>query len=340
MSLATITSPRLSCADSRARGARRVPSTRPDHFGTHSIPELRAGGVNVQVLPIWVTPEDAEAALRNAVLTAEYLHEEAEKNADAVAICGDGAAIDAAVAAGKIALVLALEGCAPIGQDSALFRTFFRLGVRIASFTHMGRTLLADGSGEDDTGSRLPGAGVAAVREMERLGILVDVSHLSIAGTAHVLEIAARPVIASHSSARALHDIHRNLSDDQLRAIAATGGVIGVNFLPVFLDARVFTLDRLVDHIAHIVGVVGEEHVGIGPDFIADYYDALYPTFSPPFHGFDLKVRLAGMTGPRDLPHLTEALLARGFGEDAVRKILGANFLRVFREVLGHPARG
>ena len=88
--------------------------------------------------------------------------------------------------------------------------TFYRMGVRIASFTHLGRTLLADGSGEDDTGSRLTASGVAALETMETLGILMDVSHLSVNGVAHVLELARRPVIASHSSARALCDPHRN----------------------------------------------------------------------------------------------------------------------------------
>jgi membrane dipeptidase len=101
------------------------------------------------------------------------------------------------VASGKIALVIAMEGALALGPDESLVEIFYELGVRMISFTHMGRTLLADGSGEDATGSRLPRAGVAVLREMERLGIIFDVSHLGAAGVEHALELVTRPVIAS-----------------------------------------------------------------------------------------------------------------------------------------------
>ena len=142
-----------------------------------------------------------------------------------------------------------------------------RLGVRVASIAHWGRTALADGSGEDATGSRLTAPGVAALREMERLGMIFDVSHLGASGVAHVLELATRPVMATHSSARALRDHHRNLTDDQIRGVAATGGVICVNFLPGFLaeDPADFTVDRLVDHIEHVAGVGRDRPRGPGP---------------------------------------------------------------------------
>ncbi|HKV44805.1 MAG TPA: dipeptidase [bacterium] len=314
----------------------------PADFRERVIPSLRAGGVDVQVVPIFMEAEyAAEGALRRALQLIEWVHREAEANPDAVALCRSGAEIDAATAEGKIALVLALEGCEAIGKQTELLGTFFRLGVRIASFTHFGRTLLADGSGEDDTGGRLTRAGAAAVREMERLGILVDVSHLSIAGTQHVLELATRPVIASHSSARALLDHHRNLSDDVLRRIAATGGVIGANFFPAFVAAGRPTIDHVVDHLQHLAAVAGWDHVGIGPDFIKEYYDERYPHHpSLKIEGLDAMITIEGLTGPQDLPALTAALLRRGVSEANVRKVLGENFLRVFRSVLGVPGSG
>jgi membrane dipeptidase len=312
---------------------------RADHFASWAIPELRAGGVDVQVLPVYTEPEVAEAALRHVLLTIERLHADIAANGDQVALCLTGADIDAAIAGRRIALVLALEGCAAIGADVELFSTLFRLGVRMASFTHFPRTLLGDGSAEEATGGRLPSSGVAAVWEMERLGMLVDVSHLSAGGTEHVLEIATRPVIASHSSARALRDHHRNLSDAHLHGIAATGGVAGVNVIPLFIDddAQAATLDRVVDHIEHMVAVAGVDHVGLGPDFIKDYYDDLYPHLDivAPLEGINLKQAIPGLAGSRDLPNLTEAMLRRGLPEETVRKILGENFLRVFREVIG-----
>ena len=149
----------------------------------------------------------------------------------------------------------------------------------MVSFTHWSRAMLAEGSADEETGSRLPASGVRAVAEMERLGILLDVSHLAAPSIDHVLELATRTVVASHSSARALCDHHRNLSDEHLRGIAATGGVIGVNVLPTFIDADHPTLDRVIDHIEHIAEVAGVDHVGLGPDFIKEWVDANYPQY-------------------------------------------------------------
>jgi membrane dipeptidase len=184
----------------------------------------------------------------------------------------------------------------------------------------------------------LPRAGVAVLREMDRLGIVCDISHLGAAGVEHVLELATRPVIASHSAARALRDHHRNLTDRQLRGIAATGGVIGLNLLACFIDQDSPTIDRVVDHYEHLVDVVGIEHIGVGPDFIADIYNDLFPAHADlSSEGLDTRLNIEGLYASRHLPNLTAALLRRGFGERDVRLILGENYLRVFREVMGIP---
>jgi membrane dipeptidase len=203
----------------------------------------------------------------------------------------------------------------------------------MVSFTHWSRALLAEGSADEETGSRLPAAGVRAVAELERLGILLDVSHLAAASVDHVLDLAAGVVVATHSCARALRDHHRNLSDEHLRGIAATGGVIGMNVLPTFVDAEAPTLDRVVDHIEHIAETAGIDHVGLGPDFLREYMDAIYPQFEE-FHrfgGVDLKQVVPGLARERDLPSLTERLVERGWAEANIRKLLGENWLRVFR---------
>jgi membrane dipeptidase len=161
------------------------------------LPELRAGGVDVQVCPLYSDPAIPEAHLRQTLRQIAALNREADLNSGDLAICRSGDEIDASVASGKIALVIAMEGALALGPDESLVEIFYELGVRMISFTHMGRTLLADGSGEDATGSRLPRAGVAVLREMERLGIIFDVSHLGAAGVEHALELVTRPVIAS-----------------------------------------------------------------------------------------------------------------------------------------------
>lgn len=310
---------------------------RVDSFRDYWIPNLREGGVDVQVLPVYNEPEYfPEGTVRRTLKLIQLLHEEVAKNADQVALCGNGEEIDAALAEGRIALILSFEGSAAIGADVELFETFFRLGLRMASFSWFGRTLLADGSAEEQTGGRLTRAGVAALSEMERLGIVMDVTHLSIAGVDHVLELARRPVIASHSGARMIFDHHRNLYDEQIKGIAATGGVVGLVFFPGFIDPARPSVDRIVDHIVHISEIAGMDHVGIGPDFIGEYVASRYPNEPDlKIEGLDARAQIEGCFTSRDLPALTDALADRGFIEEDMRKVLGENFLRVFRAVMG-----
>ena len=308
-------------------------------FRSQWLPQLRDGGVDVQVLPVFIDDEfRPEGALRHTMRMIEAGHRIAEGNPDDVTLCVTGSEIDATVADGRIALVLALESAPGVDSDIELLQTLQRLGVRIVSFAHFGRTALADGSGEDAAGSRLTRAGLEAFKLVEELGLIFDVSHLGAGGVAHVLELARRPVMATHSSARALRDHHRNLTDDQLRAIAATGGVVCVNFFPGFLTEGRATIDHLVDHIAHVADVAGPDAVGIGPDFIKELMDEQYPLATElPIEGVDGKAVLPGLEGPRGLPLVTEALLRRGFDKEQVTAILGGNAMRLFREQLGVP---
>ena len=299
-------------------------------FRERWLPQLRAGGVDLQVLPVFIDDQfRPEGALRETLRMIECAHAIAEGNAEDVRLCVDGPQIDAALAEGKIALVLALESMPGLDANVELLATVHRLGVRVASMAHWGRTPLADGSGEDATASRLTAAGVEAVAEMERLGILLDISHLGASGVEHVLELASRPVIATHSSARALRDHHRNLTDDQIRGVAASGGVVCVNFLPGFLaaDPSGYTLARLADHIEHVASVAG-----LGPDFVHEVFtDLTPPCCEDPAAtvDFDVMATLPGLAGPSGLPLLTGELLARGRPEPDIRKILGDNLHRL-----------
>ncbi|MFG1615557.1 dipeptidase [Nonomuraea wenchangensis] len=319
-------------------------SARPPHvwssfFRERWLPQLTAGGVDLQVLPVFIDDQyRPEGALRQTLRMIECAHVIAEGNADRVALCRDAREIDAALESGRIALVLALESMPGLDASVELIPTMHRLGVRVASIAHFGRTPLADGSAEDATGSGLTSHGVAVLAEMERLGVIFDVSHLGASGVAHVLELATRPVIATHSSARALRDHHRNLTDEQLRGVAATGGVVCVNFFAPFLAEQPagYTLDRLLDHIEHIAGVAGLDHVGLGPDFVKEVYDDLLPPFCEGENdrGVDPKATVPGLAGPEGLPLVTEGLLARGLPEKDVEKIIGGNVHRLFGELL------
>jgi len=313
-----------------------------EFFRAHWLPQLREGGVDLQVLPVFI--DDAyrpEGALRQTLRTIECAHRIAELNDDEVALCRDGSEIAAALDSGRIALVLALESAPGVDADVELLETLFRLDVRIASLAHWGRTPLADGSAEDATGSRLTGAGVEALALMEQLGMIFDVSHLGASGVAHVLEIATRPVMATHSSAAALRPHHRNLPDEHVKEIAAGGGIVCVNFFAPYLHETDFTIPRLLDHIEHLVGLAGVEQVGLGPDFVKEVLEDLTPPACEgqltSAAGVPHGAYLPGLEGPAGLPLVTQALLERGWTANDVRAVLGGNVQRFFDHELGRP---
>jgi membrane dipeptidase len=307
---------------------------RPNYFEEFWLPELRAGGVDVQVLPICIEDQfQSEGALRRTLLLIERIHALAAQHADVV-VCLSGAEVEEATASGRIALVIALEGAHGLGQDPGLIRTMYRAGVRVASLAHLGRTHLADGSGLDHTArGGLTPQGFEVLDEMERLGMVFDISHLGVAGVDDVLARARRPLLATHSACRAVTDIHRNLTDEQLKGVAALGGVIGVAAaIPPFIDPVKPTPARVVDHIEHIAGVTSIDAVGLGPDFVDDYFQHVYGGVFVPGLGDSWDSEIAR---PSDLPKLTEEMIGRGFSEDDVAKVLGGNALRVLREVIG-----
>lgn len=318
---------------------RRKPTEQGAYFRNVWLPRLRAGGVNIQVLPVFIDDDfRPEGALRQTLRMLEAGWRIAAENPDAVRICLTGADIDAALADGLIALVLALEGCEAVGTDVALFASLHRLGVRIASFTHFRRTMLADGSAEDGTGGRLTEAGVEAVALCEALGIMLDVSHLGAACTDHLLDLSTRPVIASHSSAFSLRRHHRNLTDARLRTIAATGGVVGINVLATFIDESAHTVARVVDHIEHAASIIGVDHVGLGPDFYKDVAVELHgPAVQSMDGGGTVISYVPGLEGPDGLPLITDELLRRGWPDDDIRQVIGGSFRDLFVRELGLP---
>ncbi|MFI9837509.1 dipeptidase [Nonomuraea sp. NPDC051941] len=309
---------------------------RPEHFSEFWLPELRAGGVNVQVLPVFVEAQfQSEGALRRTLLLIERIHRLASRHPE-VAVCLTGAEITAAVSAGRIAFVIGLEGAHALGQDPALIGTMYRVGARVVSLAHLGRTYLADGSGFDDTSrGGLTSQGFEVLAEMERLGIVFDISHLGMAGVDDVLSRATRPILASHSGCRAITDMHRNLTDDQIKGIVGLGGVIGVAAaIPPFIDPARPTAARVVDHIEHIASITSIDAVALGPDFVDDYYAEVHGGRMV-IVGVDQEFVDAEIRRPSDLPKITEEMLARGFSEADVTKVLGANAMRVLDAVMG-----
>ncbi|WP_326836954.1 membrane dipeptidase [Amycolatopsis rhabdoformis] len=318
--------------------ARHPAGRQAEYFRRVWLPQLRAGGVDIQVLPVFLEPEfRPEGALRQTLRMIETAWRVEAGNRDAVRMCRTGEDVRETLAEGRIALVLALEGCEAVGLDVGLFETLHRLGVRMASFTHFGRTMLADGSAEDATGSRLTGAGVEAVAACEELGILLDLSHLGATSTDHLLEIATRPLVASHSSAFAVRPHHRNLTDARLRALADAGGVVGINVLAPFVDERDHTVSRVADHLDHAASLIGVTHVGLGPDFIKEVSDSLLRADQHSWDDRAVREFVPGLEGPAGLPRITAELLRRGWPEPDVRQVLGLSFHDLFVKELGVP---
>ncbi len=319
--------------------------------GHTDIPRLREGGVKAQVFAAFVPSSYAgRGAARVALeqidlvkrLVARYPDLELARSAADVRRIAEG---------GKIAAVIAVEGGHTIENSLAVLRTFADLGVRYLTLTHLANNDWADSATDEPRHGGLTEFGRAVVREMNRTGLLVDISHVSPATMADTLEVSEAPVIASHSGALAINDHARNVPDEILRRIAENGGVVMVNFFPGFVvpeaaesvrdllrverelrakhgddevaleeAARAWWIEHpiprggvghVVDHIDHIVQVAGVDHVGLGSDF-----DGV-PEVPE------------GLEDVSKFPAITSELVARAYSDTEITKILGGNFLRV-----------
>lgn len=302
-----------------------------DPFGDFWLPQLREGGVVLQVLPVYTEEEFVGgAALRRTMVVLETARWMAGLHPSDVAIAETGEQIASIIGSGRVALVLALEGGEPFGSDLGLVDGLARLGVRIASLTWNRRTMLADGVGERATGGGLTGLGSQAVEEFERCGIVVDISHLSDDGVRDVVAVATKPLMATHSSCRALCAHPRNLTDTQIVQVARSGGIVCVNAFGGFLGEPP-SVERYVDHVEHALSLAGPDGVGIGADFIDD----LLPILDPILEGAlveEIPVT-PGLRSARDYPGVGEALAAR-LGNVAAARVMGGNLIRFLVDVL------
>lgn len=305
-----------------------------DPFGDFWLPQLRAGGVSLQVLPVCTEEQFVgEGALRRCLLMIEEARHLARVHSDEVALVSTPAEVEQTIAVGKIALLLAIEGAEPIGHSLELVDVMWREGVRMISLSWNRRTMMADGIAEKDTGGRLTQLGVDAVRRIEEVGAVVDVSHLSETGFFHLMEVATKPVIASHSSCQALAGHPRNLSDAQLETIGRSGGFVAVNAFGPFLTDDTPSVQHYLDHVEHALTLVGARQVGLGTDFIDDVIDVVDPVFTGLLVDWREIPKTAGLQRPADFGNLAEAAEQR-FGAEVARQILGDNLTRFLTRAL------
>jgi len=319
------------------------------------IPRLRAGGVSGQFWSVWVPPSlSGDAAVRTTLEQIDVVHRMVAKYPDTFQLALTADDVERAFKAGKIASLIGMEGGHSINNSMATLRQMYAVGARYMTLTHTHNTDWADSATDKPEHHGLTPFGEAVVHEMNRLGMLVDLSHVSPETMAAALRVSKAPVIFSHSSARAICDHPRNVPDDILREVTANGGVVMVNFYPNFLvpeggkqATELYALQRtledahpgdmkaveagmneyrkshplpkatiklVADHVDHVKQVAGVDHVGIGSDF----------------DGIDITPE--GLEDVSKYPALTAELLSRGWSDEDVKKFLGLNVLRAMRQ--------
>jgi membrane dipeptidase len=305
----------------------------PNPFAARWLPKLRAGGVALQVCPIY-TADDPAGAPAAAGRLLEAYERALDENDDAVFAVRSRADLERVGSDDRIGLLLSFEGVEALGDDPAAFERWWDAGVRMVGLTHNPANAFAGGVDTPATG--LTDRGRALVDELVTRGVVIDLAHASDRTFADVLEHApdAR-VVVTHACCRALHPHRRNVTDEQIRAIAARDGVIGMMALTLVVGPE-RTLDRLVDHVDHVVALVGGEHVAIGADVIDQAIQAelaaghsLEPSTIEALEAGGGVLGLDGFTGPEHFPALVETLRRRGYDGERLDAITHRNLLRV-----------
>ncbi len=313
-------------ANRRERGGLKVVENKYlSHF--------KGGDFNLIVSAIFINDVFLpEMGLRKALDQISYLHDEIAESPGKFRICRTMKEAYAAKAAGELAIFLSLEGADPLQNDLGLLRIFYELGVRGLGLVWSRRNYVADGAffsavREGRKGGLTP-FGIELIEKAEALGMFIDVSHLNDEGFWDVIDVVKKPIIASHSNCRSLAGSMRNLTDEQIKAIAHGGGVVGMNALNVFVrdNEPDVTVNHFVDHVDHIVKIAGVDCVGLGFDLCDSHADFLQMV--PALESHDI------IDTHAELGEFTQELIVRGYSDDDIIKILGGNFSRVFADIL------
>ena len=289
------------------------------------IPRIREGGLKAQFWSVYVpaSTDLSGNALLQTMEQIDLVHEMVDRYPDVFEMVRTADDIERIVKSGKIASMIGVEGGYSIQNSLAVLQKLYDRGTRYMTLTHSKTLSWADSATDAPQHGGLAPFGEDVIREMNRIGMLVDISHVSPDTMLDALRITKAPVIFSHSSARAICDHPRNVPDDVLRLMPANGGIVMINFFSGFLvpmdqqkadKDRRGTIQLVVDHIEHVIKIAGIDHVGLGSDF-----DGIPRT-------------------PRQLddvahfPYITQELLNRGYSRQQIEKVLGTNLLRVLRQ--------
>jgi membrane dipeptidase len=335
----------------------------PDSFCMISIPKMRQGRLGAEFFSIWVsTTLPSKDYIPGSVAEFEAVHQQIERFPNDLGIATTAVEIVRLHEQGKIAILMGVEGGHAIGDNLLVLGAYYRLGARYMTLTHTAHTSWADSSKGKPRSNGLTDFGRSVVREMNRLGMMVDISHVSDATFADALAVTRAPLIASHSSCRALARHSRNMTDNMIRSLAKNGGVIQINFYTPFIDdtfasalkelepkmdaevaaarkararqGKPFTNEDEVlirQHYAPQLPVVTMERIADHIDHAVKVGGVDHVGLGSDFDGVDFIPR--GMEDASKLPDLVRELARRGYSEEDLVKILGGNTLRVMRQV-------
>lgn len=304
-------------------------------FAQTWLPLLEAGGVGLQICPIFVELErQPEGTLRDALGQAASFHRAVRENADRVVAVRTRSDLDLVESGERIGLMLALEGVEPFGYELWGADVFWELGLRMAGLTWNRRNPFADGAADDAGLSRL---GRSLLPVLAERGIVLDLAHASPKLFDECLDAYKGRVCITHAGCHAVNDHPRNVTDEQLRALADRDGIFGLMLHPIAIDPERRTIERVIDHLEHAVDVIGPDRVCLGSDW-TKRLQALMPKPVPPDGllppGLDVGATIDGLTGPEDYGALVEALRARGWEDERLDGFLSGNLLRFLRESL------
>jgi membrane dipeptidase len=308
-----------------------------DHAGFEPNPAVdleilehwRAAGVDYLSVNVGYDVRSWQQTIKNIGAFITWL----EKHADRFTLVRRVDDILAAKREGKLAIAFDIEGMDALDGQAYMVSLYYRLGVRQMLFAYNLNNLAGGGCHDQDIG--LTPFGREVIAEMNRVGMIVDCSHTSYRTTLEAMEASSAPAIFSHSNPIALHKQGRNIRDEQIRACAKTGGVVGINGIGLFLGDPTASTATLVNAICYVADMVGVDHVGVALDWTPENLEGLTaanPRFWPASEGYGQGSAMR-VAAPRQMPEITEMLLARGHGEADVRKILGENFRRVAQAV-------
>jgi len=334
-----------------------------DANGSIDIPRMREGGLSAIFFSIWMPSKvTGPEAVKRALVQIDAVREQVRKHPKDLELASTAAEIREARAQGKIAVLMGVEGGHMIASDLGVLRSFAALGARYMTLTHSGNVEWADSSTDTPARNGLTDFGKDVVREMNRLGMIVDISHVSDKTFYDALEISKAPLFASHSSCRAICDAPRNMTDDMIKALAAKGGVIQINYHVGFLSQEFRDAEKANPELEKTIAAEVQKRCGgqeackliVGDEVTREYVKkGVLPRveYTKIIEHIDHAVKIAGvdhvglgsdfdganmpfgMEDASKLPQITEALLRKGYSEGDIKKILGENTLRVMAEV-------